>query len=140
MMVEPLFAGLVFSEDDRQLSTTRVGEEWCYVLEDAGFRCHIPSRPVDESILRWLWGQIRGHERELAEQAAQLTGQDDIFSLAMMKNSLEHPEAQMEKIFSAGLPENTRAWMGMMGFRAVINHHGELLRVDQPARPAPEEP
>ena len=140
MMAEPLFTGLVFSEDDRPLSTAKVGEEWCYVLEDEGFRRHIRSRPVDESILRWLWEQIRGHEHELAEQAARLTGQDDIFSMAVMQKSLEHPEAQMEKIFSTGLPEDTRAWMGMMGFRAVINHHGELLRVDQPERPAPEEP
>jgi hypothetical protein len=31
-------------------------------------------------------------------------------------------------------------WMGMMGFRAVVNVHGELLRVDQPARAAEDEP
>jgi hypothetical protein len=135
----PLFTGLVFSEDDRQLSTAQVGGEWCYILEDAGFQRHIRSRPVDESILRWLWDQIRGHERELAEQAAHLTGQEDIFSRAVLQKNLEHPEAQMDKIFEVGLPENTRLWMGMMGFRAVVDYHGELIRVDQPSRPSDED-
>jgi hypothetical protein len=131
-MVQPLFAGLVFTEDDKPLSTAMVGGEWCYVIDDAGFRRHIPSRSVDEAILHWLWEQIRGHERELAEQAARMTGQDDLFSLAVLRQNLEHPEAQMDKIFAAGLPEQVRAWMGMNGFRAVVNYHGELLQVQQP--------
>jgi hypothetical protein len=135
----PLFSGLVFSENGSQLSAAQVGGEWCYIVEDAGFRRHIRSRPVDESILRWLWGQIRGHERELAEQAAHMTGQEDIFSRAVLQNQLEHPESQMEKILQTGLPEGTRAWMGMMGFRAVVDYHGELIRVDQPSRPADED-
>jgi hypothetical protein len=29
--------------------------------------------------------------------------------------------------------------MGMMGFRAIVNVHGELLRVDQPSRAADED-
>lgn len=138
-MSGPLFTGLVFSENNQPLAIAEVGGEWCYVFEDAGFRRHIRSRPVDESILRWLWEQIRGHERELAKHAAHLTGQEDIFSLAVLQQNLEHPEAQMENIFAAGLPEDTRAWMGMMGFRAIVNHHGELMRVDQPSRPASED-
>jgi hypothetical protein len=135
----PLFIGLVFSEDGRQLSAVQVGGEWCYIVEDAGFRRHIRSRPIDESILRWFWGQIRGHERELAEQAAKMTGQEDIFSRAVLQNHLEHPESQMQNILQTGLPESTREWMGMMGFRAVVDYHGELIRVDQPSRPADED-
>jgi hypothetical protein len=133
-MNEPLFSGLVFSEDGEPLSVTRIGGEPYYVLNDTGFRRHIRARPLDESILHWLWEQIRGHEQELAEQAARMTGQEDIFSRAVLQSNLEHPEAHVEDIFRIGLPESTRLWMGMMGFRAVVNHHGELLRVDQPAR------
>ncbi len=133
-MTEPLFLGLIFSEDGRQLAATHVGDEPFYVLDDAGFMRHIRARELDESILRWLWEQIRGHERELAEQAAKMTGQEDIFSRAVLQQSLAHPEAYVEEIFRHGLPESTRMWMGMMGFRAIVNVHGELLRVDQPAR------
>ncbi len=133
-MTEPLFLGLIFSEDGKQLAATHVGDEPFYVLDDAGFKRHIRARGLDESILRWLWEQIRGHERELAEQAAKMTGQEDIFSRAVLQQSLAHPEAYVEEIFRHGLPESTRMWMGMMGFRAIVNVHGELLRVDQPAR------
>jgi hypothetical protein len=140
MTMEPLFLGLVFSEDEKPLAATQVGEAPCYILDDAGFRRHIRARDLDESILRWLWEQIRGHEQELAEQAARMTGQEDIFSRAVLRNSLAHPEASIEEIFRHGLPEETRMWMGMMGFRAIVNVHGELLRVEQPARAADEDP
>jgi hypothetical protein len=31
------------------------------------------------------------------------------------------------------LPAEARQWLGMLGFRVVINLHGELVRVDMPA-------
>jgi hypothetical protein len=139
-MTEPLFLGLVFSEDEKQLTAAQVGDEPFYVLDDAGFLRHIRARDLDESILRWLWEQIRGHERELADQAAKMTGQEDIFSRAVLQNSLAHPELYVKEIFRHGLPEETRMWMGMMGFRVVVNVHGDLLRVDQPARAAEDDP
>jgi hypothetical protein len=135
-MQEPIFKGLVFSDQGKPLSTVKVGEAWFYVLEDSGFDRHIAARPLDESILRWLWDQIRGHEKELAEQAARMTGQEDIFSRAVLQRNLEHPEQQMDQILDAGLPENTRLWLGMMGLRAIVNFHGELVRVEQPSAPA----
>jgi hypothetical protein len=133
-MNEPLFHGLVFSEYGKPLAATQVGEDPFYILDDSGFLRHIRARELDESILHWLWEQIRGHEQELAEQAARMTGQEDIFSRAVLQNSLAHPEAYVEEIFRHGLPESTRMWMGMMGFRVIVNVHGELLRVEQPVR------
>jgi hypothetical protein len=138
-MAESLFLGLVFSEDGKQLSAAHVGDEPFYIFDDSGFQRHIRARDVDEAILRWLWEQIRGHERELAEQAARMTGQEDLFSRAVLQHSLAHPEAYVEEIFRHGLPEETRMWMGMMGFRAVVNVHGDLLRVEQPARAADDD-
>lgn len=135
----PLFDGLVFSEDGKLLTAAQVGDEPYYVLNDAGFLRHIRAREVDESILRWLWERIRGHEKELAEQAARMTGQEDLFSRAVLQQTLAHPEAHLEEIFRQGLPESTRMWMGMMGFRAVVDVHGELVRVEQPARAIDEE-
>jgi hypothetical protein len=32
-----------------------------------------------------------------------------------------------------GIPEESRAYMGMLGFRVVINLHGDLVRLEQPA-------
>ena len=135
----PLFDGLVLSEDGKLLTAAKVGDDPFYVLNDAGFLRHIRAREVDEAILQWLWEQIRGHEKELAEQAARMTGQEDLFSRAVLQQTLAHPEAHLEEIFRQGLPESTRMWMGMMGFRAVVDVHGELMRVEQPARATDEE-
>jgi hypothetical protein len=31
-----------------------------------------------------------------------------------------------------GIPEDMRAYLGMTGFRIIINVHGEVIRVEQP--------
>ena len=82
---------------------------------------------------------MRGHEKELAEQAAKMTGQEDIFTRAVLLQTLEHPENHLEEILRQGIPENTRMMLGMMGFRVVVDYHGELVRVDFPARAADDE-
>jgi hypothetical protein len=33
----------------------------------------------------------------------------------------------------AGIPEEGRAYLGMLGFKVVINHHGEIVKVEQPS-------
>jgi len=76
--------------------------------------------------------QVRGHEDILSEQTAKMLGQDDIFSRAMIENQLKNIDQQLENLLNNGIPEEGRAYMGMMGFRVVINVHGEVVRVDQP--------
>ena len=39
---------------------------------------------------------------------------------------------RFEQILEAGIPEESRAYMGMTGFKVRINLHGELLEVVQP--------
>jgi hypothetical protein len=38
-----------------------------------------------------------------------------------------------------GIPENDRMYMGMTGFRAVIDLHGNLLELQQPSRESGED-
>ncbi len=138
-MAKPLFEGLVSSEAGQVLSTVEIGGEWFYRLDDQGFLRHIPARHVDESVLRTIWGMMHGHEQELAEQAMKMLGQVDVFSAAVMKKRLEHPEEQLDEVLEHGLPEETRLWMGMMGFRVVVDFHGDVVRVEQPSAPAAED-
>jgi hypothetical protein len=130
----PLFTGLVYNEDGRQLNAAAVGEEPFYVLEDDGFRRHIRARDIDEAVLKEIWGQMHGHEQEVAKQAARMTGQEDIFSRAVIQRQLEHPEQQIEQILHQELPEDVRIWLGIMGLRIIVNYHGEVLRIEQPGR------
>ena len=133
MTRQALFAGLVVDEFDRPVGTALVGDEPCYVVNDSGFMRHIPSEQVDRKILEIIRKQISGNENMLSEQAAKLLGTDDIFSKAMLENQLKNIDKQFDAILEMGIPEESRAFMGMSGFRVVINIHGEVVRLDQPA-------
>jgi hypothetical protein len=129
----PIFTGLIVDESDRPAGTAYVGDEPCYVVDDAGFLRHIPSEQVDRQVLELMRKQISGNEDILSEQAAKMLGMDDIFSKAMLQNQLKNIEQQFETLMQMGIPEESRAFMGMSGFKVVINVHGEVVRLDQPA-------
>jgi hypothetical protein len=141
MAQEPLFAGLVVDEQNRPVETTYVGDEPCYVVDDQGFKRHIPSEVVDRQVLETMRESIQGHEEYLSEQAAKMLGQDDIFSRAMLTEQLKNIEQQFEEVLKTGLPEESRTYLGMTGFKVVINLHGDVVRVDQPGMTSgPESP
>ncbi len=132
MLKQPLFAGLVVDENDRPAETAYVGTEPCYVIDDDGFRRHISSEPVDRQVLKYMVDLVKGSEDLISEQTAKMLGQDDLFSVAAIAQQLKNMEQQFDTLLQQGLPEDARAYMGMMGFRVVINYQGEVLRVDQP--------
>ena len=129
---QPLFAGLMVDENGRPVKAAYVGEDPCYVVDDAGFRHHILSEKVDRQVLEMMRQQISGNEDLLSEQTAKMLGTDDIFSKAMIENQLKNIDQQFENVLKTGIPEEGRAYMGMVGFRVVINVHGDVVRVDQP--------
>lgn len=131
-MPQPLFAGLVVDENDQVAETAMVGSEPMYVVNDAGFRRHIPAEYVDRQVLNFLKEQISGHEDLLSEQTAKMLGQEDIFSKAIIEKQFRNIDQQFEQLLKTGIPEEGRAYMGMMGFRIVINFHGDVVRIDQP--------
>ncbi len=132
MALKALFEGLVVDEYERPVGLAYVGDEPCYVVDDDGFLRHIPSEQVDRQVLEAMHAMIEGHEEVISEQAAKMLGQDDIFSVAMMANQLKQIESQFEALLNTGIPEEVRAYMGMMGCKVRINLHGEVLAVEQP--------
>jgi hypothetical protein len=130
--LKPLFEGLVIDENDTPVSVNYVGEEPCYVVDDAGFLRHIPTQDVDRQVLQIMFEMIQGSEDLLSQQAAKMLGQEDIFTQAMIESQLKQLDKQVETILNTGIPEEGRAYMGMMGFRVRINVHGEVLDVEQP--------
>ena len=62
----------------------------------------------------------------------KMIGQEDIFTKAAIETSLQNMDAQFDALLQSGLPEDMRAYLGMMGFRVVINVHGVVLRIEQP--------
>ena len=134
-----LFEGLIYDENGNPVETAFVGNEPCYVVDDAGFRRHIPSEQVDRQVLAMMQEMITGHEDLLSEQAAKMLGQDDIFTRAMIETQLKNMEKQIERIFEIGIPEESLTYMGMTGFRITINIHGEVTDLHQPGMTDPND-
>jgi hypothetical protein len=134
---QPLFAGLVVDENGQVAETAFVGEPM-YIVDDMGFRRHIPSEQVDKAVLSQIAGMMKGSEDLLSEQTAKMIGQEDIFTKAMLQNQLKNIDKQFDQLLETGLPEDARVYLGMVGFKIVINVHGEVLRVEQPSAPDEE--
>lgn len=132
MASQALFAGLVVDEYENPVDSRIVGGEAFYVVDDEGFLRHVDSEIVDRQVLRQMQEMIEQHEDLISEDTMRLIGQEDIFTKAAIESSLKNIGAQFEVLMKQGLPEEVRAWMGMSGFRIVINLHGEVLRIDQP--------
>ena len=131
-MPQPLFSGLIVDENGNLVGTASIGSEPAYVIDDAGFKRHIPSEQVDRAVLNQMAGMMKGSEDLLSDQAARMLGQDDPLSKAMIENQLKNIEKQFDAVLQTGFPEDMRAYLGMMGFKVVINYHGEVVRVEQP--------
>ena len=134
-----MFAGLIVDEYDQPVEAVYVGEDPMYVVDDAGFRRHIEAEKIDRAVLQVMADMIEGHEDELSKQAATMLGQDDLFSQAILENQLLNIDQQIDQMLTQGIPEDARAYLGMMGFKVRIDLHGELLEVIQPGMIDPEE-
>lgn len=127
-----IFEGLVFDPDERPLQVEYIGGEAFYVLDDDGFLRYIPAGDVDRQVWEAMTAQIVGNEDILSEQAAKMLGQEDIFTVAVIRNQLENKEKQFEALQLAGFPEDTRTYLGMIGFKIIVDHHGEVVDIQQP--------
>lgn len=136
---QPLFAGLVVDENDRAVGTTTVGEEPFYVIDDSGFRRHIPAEQVDRQVLMQMQEMLKGSEDFVSEQTAKMLGQEDIFTKAAIERQLKNMDQQFDALMQQGIPEEGRAYLGMLGFKVIINYHGEVLRIEQPGASGDDE-
>ena len=109
-----------------------MGGEAFYVVDDAGFRRHVPSEQVDRVVLTQLAEALKGNEGLISAQTAKMIGQEDIFTRAVIEQQLKNMDKHFEEIMQAGIPEEGRAYLGMLGFKIIINVHGEVVRVEQP--------
>jgi len=127
-----VFEGLVYDEYDQPVQTGWIGDEPCYIVDDSGFMRHVPAEDIDRQVWQYMQSQIEGHEGLISEQAAEMLGQGDIFTKAIIQNQLENLDSQFEQLAQMGIPEESRLYLGMMGFRVIISIHGEVLEVIQP--------
>lgn len=135
MSRKALFEGLVLNEAGQVAGVALVGDEAFYVIDDNGFRRHVEAEKIDRQVLMVMREQILSNKDIVTESALQMIGKDDLFTKAMIDSSLKNIDAHLDQLMQVGFPEGTRQWIGMLGFRIVVNHHGELVELDQPGMP-----
>ena len=139
MIRQPLFQGLVVNESNETVTVTHIGKEAHYVINDAGFHRHVPADEIDRAVLRELRNQIINNKDIVSDSALKMSGQDDLFTKAMIDSSLNNIDDHMDKLLQQGLPSGARQWLGMLGFRIIVNHHGDIIEISQPGSIDPDE-
>ncbi|GIV76250.1 hypothetical protein FKZ61_014820 [Litorilinea aerophila] len=124
-----MFAGLVFDEEGRPAEVDWVGQNACYVVLDDDFRRYIDAAQVDRQVLRFLREQVEGQREMAVTTMLEMLGKDDLFTKAAIEASIE----RMEEAVGQPIPEETRQWLGMLGFRVIIDFHGNVVDIQMPA-------
>ena len=135
MTSQAVFQGLVFDENDQPLNITFVGSEACYVIDDEGFLRHVPAEKIDNQVVDAIKNQVEDNKELIAEQTIKMIGDVDIFTHGIIQNQLANIDEQFDHLLSKGIPEDGRIYLGMLGFKIIVDIHGEVIRVEQPAAP-----
>ncbi len=135
MARQALFEGLVSDEYEQPVTTATVGGEAFYVVDDDGFHRHVDADGVDRQVLSIFLQQLEENKDMAIEQAMNMMGKDDLFTKAAIDAQLRNID--MDQIMAQGIPMQARDMLGMLGFRVLINVHGEVIDIRQPS--APEE-
>ena len=138
-MAQALFEGLVLDENDNPAQVAFVGGDPTYVINEDGFKYHVDARQVDEQVLRMFQEQVEGNKDMVSQGLMKMLGKDDLFTKASIDSSIRNMDRQIEQIFANGIPEQSRAYLGMLGFRININRHGEIVKLGMPIAPTDEE-
>lgn len=136
MTRQALFSGLVYDEEGRLVRTSYVGDEATYVIDDNGFFRHVDAAQIDRQVISLFVEQLQDNKDIAVTETLKFMGQDDLFTKAAIDASIE--QVNTDQIVEQGIPQQARDMLGMMGFRIIINFHGEIIRIDQPAAPDDE--
>jgi len=132
-----LFTGLIYDEYGNLLETAFVGSEAQYVINDQGFLRHVDSELIDRQVLTVFLSELEQNKDLAIDQALNLIGKDDLFTKAAVDASMR--DIDMDDILVRGIPEQARNMMGMLGFRVLVNVHGEVVSMKQPMAPEEED-
>lgn len=128
-----MFPDLVFDENDNRVDVTYVGGDAHYVIDDMGFKRHVPAETLDRQIVEIMMEQLQGNQDMAVDQALRMMGQDDLFTKAAVDAQIRN--TTVEDVVGQMIPPQAREMMAMMGFKIIVNYRGELVKFDQPTIP-----
>ncbi len=130
-----LFEGLIVDEAGEPVGVVRIGDRAFYTVDDMGFLRHIPAEAIDRQVLERIREPVLTQREDVVAAMLQWMGKEDLFTKAIVEHSLDKLDERIEQLLRVGLPEESRAILGMMGFRVVIDVHGEIVEVALPSAP-----
>jgi PHD/YefM family antitoxin component YafN of YafNO toxin-antitoxin module len=132
---QAVFGGLIQNEKGEPVDVTDIGGEAFYVIPDGEFRRHVEAAKVDAQVLRMLREQFEGMEDQIAQGVMQFLGKEDLFTKASIDMALKN----FDQAFRRADPEQWKPWLGMMGFRVIVDVHGDVVRIESPEQEIDEE-
>ena len=130
-----MFGGLVFNQQSQPADVAYIGSEAHYVILDDDFRRHVAARDIDRQVLLYLRDLMEPFRDQAVVEMMRMMGQEDLFTKAMIDSSLKN----WEQSLGQPIPEDMRAWLGMLGFRVVVDVHGEVVEINVPSQMSGEE-
>ena len=131
---QALFDGLVFNEAGEPAQVAYIGGVAHYAVPDDGFLRHVAARSVDDAVLDRLQEQVSSVQDELVAAVLRMLGKEDIFTKAALEASVRNLKDNVRQ----SEPQQWAPMLRLMGFRIVVNVHGEVVEIIYPEQ-APEE-
>jgi hypothetical protein len=120
----------VFNEEGERATVAYIGDQAFYAVREDDFLRHVEAKYIDRQIVETLQERIRGMSDVVTEGVIQILGQEDLFTRA----SIEHAIENMDRILEPGAVDvdQLRTALWMAGFRAIVDVHGDLIRLEVP--------
>ena len=132
---QALFAGLVYNEAGEPVEVAHIGGEAHYAIPDDGFLRHVEAHVVDDAVLVQLQEQVSAVQDELVQAMLSMLGKEDIFTKAALEASVRNLKVNVRQSQQA----QWQPWLRMLGFRVVVNVHGEVVEDISPEQPEDDE-
>ncbi len=132
----PLFADLVFNERGERADVVTIGGEPYYAIPEDDFLRHVEAGHVDRQIVARLQARIKAMGDAVTDGVVRMLGEEDLFTRASVAHAIEH----MDQILQPGAidVDQLRTALWMAGFRAILDVHGDLIRIEVPGWEEPD--
>ncbi|MCB0021494.1 MAG: hypothetical protein KDD91_00510, partial [Caldilinea sp.] len=90
---------------------------------------HVDAAAVDRQVLRFMREQVEGNRDMAVSAMLEMMGRDDLFTKVAVESTIDN----MEQAVGQPIPEDARQWLGMLGFKIVIDEQGTVLDIQMPA-------
>ena len=130
IQAQALFAGLVYNEQGQPAEVVYIGGVAHYAIPDDGFRRHVEASRIDDVVIAQIKAQIVSNQDDVVRGIMQMMGKEDLFTKAAIDASIRNMEQSIRQSDSnQWLP-----WLRLMGFRVVVNVHGDVVQVLYPSQ------